>query len=230
MTKATLSLGHSNAHNNPEAVRRMLNISGLDSIGFNEASHADVLDVIRGAKPWRLHAFDGADQIEPRVRANPIAVRHRLANIGEAHLQIAEAAEPRRLAPPRVATVAIYDHPLGRVAHLSVHLHAGVENASPDARRRRQHEASVGNIADIVVTLKALADHVAVTGDVNVRPDSDLPVTPAKTLRSLGFKVWQEGLDLMAMSRSLGEPTHRRVYSREEIGTDHPSLVGRWSR
>ena len=225
-----LTIGHANAHNNPTAAR-VLRSHGCDSIGLNEADR--LVDRLVNARRYRTLRVEHAR--DRRAAETPIQVRRTLEHLGSLQLLISEASAPRRVAPDRWLTAAMYEHPdVGPVAHVNVHMHyVGRANDNPRTHRIREYDDGADALLDVCGLLGAQGFATVVTGDVNIPRGTSSPgwETAWETFVAAGFAARQVGrLDAVAWDPRRLELVDLEVLSAQEIDSDHPGAVAKFAR
>lgn len=226
----TLVIGHANAHNSPTAAR-VLRARGCDSIGLNEADR--LVDRLVNVRRYRtVHVQHGRDR---RAAETPIQVRRTLEHLGAMQLLIADASTPRRIAPDRWLTAAMYEHPdVGPVAHVNVHLHyVGAAHDNPRVGRIRENDEAADALLDVCGMLTAQGFATVVTGDVNIPRTTSSPGwdTAWETFTAAGFAARQVGrLDAVAWDPRRLAIRSLDVLPAKRIRSDHPGAVATFTR
>jgi hypothetical protein len=225
---ATLVIGHGNVHatnHKTGAMVKVIRSSGAASFGLNEAHR--VIHPI-GRRLRRTHRVTIAP-VHGKPRATPILTRRTLAATTEGAKQISRAASPEKWAPARWMTWSGYDHPIGRVAHINVHLNAQVNADLPATHPRAQEYvrslAALGHMIDLL----ARTDHIViVSGDVNLTDAHEGKVPAARRVRAMlrrhGLTVKGQGVDVIAVPH--GYRLAVDVIPGDRVGSDHPWLIG----
>lgn len=223
MTAATLTIGHANVLSSNPTPRRALKAihsAGADSFGLNEGYR-----LVPQLKAWRDYRLT-VNNNPGRAQETPLLTRGRHPSFGQMCILIADGVPAvSRLAPPRWATVDLYEHPLGDVAHINVHLHAGVLHGQLEAVLR-DYAQSVKNLGGLIELVRDHDCIPIVSGDVNLTTASKAqPYSPHALLERLGLEYWTQGLDLIAWPKRRLELKSKRLIPQTQTGSDHPFMV-----
>ena len=220
-----------NARRRPRRVKTALRALGADSIGLNEGH--TLVPRAAGMRGYRLHhpqyGLDRRGALD-----TPILVRRTLEPLGAFGFRASRAAPAyERVAPDRWINVALYRHPVGKVAHVCIHPVAGPKvliGKDPQHPLVRRYASLTTALGTTLTMLDDLSYLLIVTGDVQVpqhapvRPWSVYPV-----LDAAGLSVTSEGIDLIAYDKRL-TLTGRRIVPPAVTGSDHPWIVATLAR
>lgn len=229
---SALVIGHGNVHSTNRNTRAMLDVirsSGADSFGLNEAQH--VLPALR-RRLRRSHRVT-VSPAPGRARETPILTRASMWPLGHGSAQVCRPADPPKWAPARWITWDSYDHPIGKVAHINVHLNAQIGQQHPDDLPRvAAYVASLEALDQVMRMLERTGHLVIVSGDINMTPSIEARVPanrrPRRLLRLHDLSVAGRGVDVIAVPRTLR--TVVRVIPGVDVGSDHPWLVAKVTR
>lgn len=218
-----LKIGHWNVFAaNPEkgtAARAMV-ATDCDSFGVNEGNR--MVELFRAMTRYRVTVSPGTG----RDRETPILTRRALPTFGSMALRLCDPAEPDKWAPARWGTVALFEHPAGRIAHVNVHLNAVVTDVPPSLPRVRQYAASTEALGEMVRFLERLGFVPVVTGDVNmtVAAARSHSWSAHQVLEGRGLQVRTRGVELVAWPDDRLKLTDWDV-TEPGNGSNHPMIV-----
>lgn len=222
MTGHTLTIGHANVLSSNRTPRRALAAirnSGADSFGLNEAYR-----LVPRLEKWTGYRVT-VNSLSGRAQETPLLTRGRHPAIAEVAVLIADGVPAvSRLAPPRWATLSLYEHPLGDIAHINVHLHAGVIGGKLEAVIK-DYEQSIANLGGLIQFARDHDCQPIVSGDVNLPAHIDRSYSPHELFRRYGLDYWAEGLDVIAWPRRRFVTSRRRVIPQHQTGSDHPFML-----
>lgn len=222
-----LVVGHGNVHATNRNTRAMLEVirgSGAASFGLNEAQHVLPKLSRKLRREWSVTVAPAAG----RARETPILTRSSRPPLGEGAQLVSAPADPARWAPARWMTWTAYEHPIGPVAHVNVHLNAQVnEDVAPEVARAREYVRSLEAVAQVIRMLKRTGHLVVVTGDINLTASHEARVPlerrPRRMLRLHDMQVVGRGVDVIAAPSSCRVALDLIPAAR--VGSDHPWLV-----
>lgn len=223
MTTHQLVIGHGNvyaANKAPGRAVKAIRAAHTDSFGINEGNN--ILGRLRGVPGYRVTVSNAPG----RPRETPILTKDSHYPLGDLTLRVCEAAEPTKWAPERWATATMYEHPLGPVAHINVHLNAVVTDVPRNLPRVQAYVHSAINLKRTVQWLQGQGYIVVVTGDVNMSRDNakDREWAPQTLLGNAGLTVHTHGVEVIAYTRHL-DLRRVDVIPRSQTGSDHPFIV-----
>ena len=221
---ARLVIGHGNvfaANRTPGRAIAAIREADADSFGINEGNRIAA----------RLRAIPGhrvtVSSAPGRARETPILTRSSLPNLGAISMQISAPADPAKWAPARWLTASLFQHPVGRVAHINVHLNAVVTDVPVSTPRVREYAASTEALVSVVRFLRGEGYTPVVTGDVNMTRTgaSSVPWSAHAVLEAIGLTVRSRGVDIVAHEARDLERVGWETIESSETGADHPFLV-----
>lgn len=227
-----LVIGHGNVYAPNRNVRALVDVirdSGAASFGLNEANH-----VLSDARR-RLDDTHRVTVATPRgkSRATPILTSRDFPQTAGGALKVSAGVPNDKWAPVRYITWSGYRHPIGKVAHINVHLHAQVNATVPDDHPRVRQYTYALRALDHLIGLLQDSDHlVVVSGDVNLTRAHERRVPRDRQVRAMlahhDLTVTGRGVDVIAVPTSCRLRT--RVIPGDRVGSDHPFLIGTVTR
>lgn len=204
-----------------KAIDRML-AREPDSFGVGEAMRS--MSILAGRLRYRLHRATGRTSQRRGVADTPILTHKRYMPLGTLAMQISKMVEPTRIAPERWVVVSLFEHPLGKVAHVNIHPNAQVQNKTTARPHVDQYARSVTTLRRLLRFLLRCEYLVVLTGDLNYRVNKvQDPWSPYLMFDELGMKYRATGIDAVAWSPNLRVVDWKTV-PREETGSDHNGL------
>lgn len=140
-----------------------------------------------------------------------------------------------RVAPDRHVHVAGFQHRIGEVIHVNIHLNAGWKTLTGHNPRKalvREYARSVRKLDRLLTRLRRdhPEAHIIVTGDVNMPEHIVRPWSVHPVLRKHGLVVHTRGIDLIAVDDRLELTKPLRVIPQHVTRADHPWLIARLRR
>ena len=212
-----------NIHNSKRGALKMFDLVADDFV-LNESSKLQPL-LRHHEETYITNLQDpGPDQERKSLWANTIVTREQFPSVGEVCLHAADRATPYKIAPDRTIVVNIIDHPIGRVARVVIHSHVvGEQYDNPNHERTRESAEYARVLKNVIRLLKTRADHIVVSGDVNLRPGW---VTIGwesvyEVLVDAGLEIRNvTPIDILAWDRLL-LLEHLQILEKERFHTDH---------
>lgn len=205
----SLKVGTANVYvgnDKPGAACKVLMAENLDSFGLNEAKNfGQQIDKMSDLYRVTRAIPDNTTASRRGALDTPIFAKKSLPNLGDLTLRISEnVPASTRVAPDRWGTVTMYQHALGMVAHINVHLNAAVQGARPGMARVKEYAESIESLDRLLTWLKTEGFLVVLSGDVNWRKDGpDAPHSPYRLIEKHGMGCVNDGLDIVAFDGRL---------------------------
>lgn len=221
-------IGAANIHNNPAALRFMLD-QGCHTLALSEAEKLQRM--YRGLTRYRAFNTPTSGQERRTHAENPVLWKRRIDGkrtrvLGVTGRWASNATTPARIAPDRYITSVSIEGPIGAVATVSIHPNFVGKGQLPAPRIREYHSWSQ-SLAALLTYLEAENDHVIVAGDANTFPFRETPGwdDAYDILEMRGYEYRRSGLDVIAFSPGLRPAGGLNVIPRERLKSDHEGLI-----
>lgn len=219
-----LRVAHGNVHNKLGPAR-ILTRAACDSIGYNEAWR--LIPELRLLNGYTLLEAEGVP--DPRSAETPILLRRRRRRLGHLTMKLADASTPERVAPERWINVALYQHPVGPVAHVNLHLHwIGPAHDRPGVARVEKTDEAGDRLLRLLRYLDWEGFARVVTGDVNIRRQAETPGWRSawEVFEQAQLRARRVGpLDAIAWDPERLDLRQLDVIPADETATNHPMLI-----
>lgn len=213
----------------PARIRQACQRYDADSIEWTEAYKRN--PYLRTRLRFRMIVGKSKTDKRRGAKDNPILVRRTHKLVASGAVRACGPSHPVKIAPERWITWAIYDHPLGRVAHYAAHPNAAVASAW-DSDRAAKYRQQMQALAQLVEDNRTRyhVDHDVISGDLNYHEgDPVRDWTPKDLFKRLGMTYWCEHLDWIAWTEGL-RLDRKRIIGTHENGQDHPWLLATLNR